>query len=827
MISANSLGQDSADGNGITLSDGSGNIVQGNLIGTDIAGADGAIGNRQNGVLITSGSDGNLIGGMEPGAGNVISGNGQNGVAINGSGADTNVIQNNYIGTDVTGMVAVANGMNDEFGDGIEINGGSGNDIVSNLISGNTKEGVYVYAGATDNTIRGNSIGTNAAGTAAIPNQDDGVDIRETTGNTVGGPEESDANVISGNVHEGIEIAGWVRAIAVGDGATVTPGSSGFGGTLVQGNVIGSNLEGDVVLANLGSGIEIEYSDNNLLSNNFITSNGENGVLIHSGSTLNTVSLSFVSGNSQDGVLIDVNSTDNLINDFNIIVSNGDDGIELRGNANVVQGNQIGNASAGNLEHGVEINGGANNLIGGTDFLADNLIGNNGGYGVALFGRAATDNRIEANFIGTDSTAMVDLGNVGGGVLAQGSGSNTIGGAALGAGNTIAFNDGNGVTVIADPSPSIQKGILANSIFDNDGLGIDLGDDGVTANDVGDGDVGANHLQNYPVITSVTSGTETTILGTFNSLADTNFRIDFFSSPTADPSGFGEGKRFLGTANLLTDASGDAVINETLTGVSVTTGSVVTATATNLTTGDTSEFSAGLQLPGEFDFGDAPDPVDGTSGEYPTLLVNDGARHAIVEGGPHLGNNGPDSEADGQPHLQALGDDNNLTNDEDALEQSNFVLIPGESFRLFLRQGDVAGVLNAWIDYNRDGDWNDNGEQIAANLAVGGDGFVQTIDITVPRDAVQGVSFGRFRMSTQAELLPTGEAPDGEVEDHMFLISGLDFGDAPDSYGTTFDSDGARHATVRERRDQFRDLCARFDRRCGIRWHTRLAGKQR
>ena len=144
-----------------------------------------------------------------------------------------------------------------------------------------------------------------------------------------------------------------------------------------------------------------------------------------------------------------------------------------------------------------------------------------------------------------------------------------------------------------------------------------------------------------------------------------------------------------------------------------------------------------------------------------------------------------------------MGDDNTLTDDEDGLEQGNFVLIPGESFRLFLRQGDVAGVLNAWIDYNRDGDWDDSGEQIATNLTVGGDGFVQTIDITVPRDAVQGESFGRFRISTQADLLPTGEAPDGEVEDHMFLISGLDFGDAPDSYGTTFDSDGARHATVR------------------------------
>src|SRR5262249_58258690 len=105
-------------------------------------------------------------------------------------------------------------------------------------------------------------------------------------------------------------------------------------------------------------------------------------------------------------------------------------------------------------------------------------------------------------------------------------------------------------------SASVENSIRGNSIFSNGGLGIDLGNDGVTVNDHLDPDVGPNNLQNYPLATAVVPGASTEILGSLDSLANTTFALDFYASPTADPSGFGEGKRYLGSANVTTDVNG-------------------------------------------------------------------------------------------------------------------------------------------------------------------------------------------------------------------------------------------------------------------------------
>ncbi len=124
----------------------------------------------------------------------------------------------------------------------------------------------------------------------------------------------------------------------------------------------------------------------------------------------------------------------------------------------------------------------------------------------------------------------------------------------------------------------------------------------MTGNDVGDVDSGANDLQNFPALASAaSSGGNTTILGTLNSAASTTFNIDFYSSPTADGSGFGEGEVYLGSDVVVTDGSGNATINTTLIGVSVTGGHVISATATTLS-GSTSEFSVAVTVM-------APNPV--------------------------------------------------------------------------------------------------------------------------------------------------------------------------------------------------------------------------
>src|SRR5262249_9769025 len=138
-----------------------------------------------------------------------------------------------------------------------------------------------------------------------------------------------------------------------------------------------------------------------------------------------------------------------------------------------------------------------------------------------------TGYQILGNLIGTDATGTSPVGNGGDGILIDAGGvNNTIGGPDPGAGNVIAYNQGNGVTAVG---VSVGNVIRGNSIFNNDGLGIDLGGDGVTPNDPLDADPGPNGLQNFPVITSASGdGGQTVVQGTLNSTPGTTFTLDFY-----------------------------------------------------------------------------------------------------------------------------------------------------------------------------------------------------------------------------------------------------------------------------------------------------------
>jgi hypothetical protein len=132
---------------------------------------------------------------------------------------------------------------------------------------------------------------------------------------------------------------------------------------------------------------------------------------------------------------------------------------------------------------------------------------------------------------------------------------------------------------------------LGNSIYSNGGLGIDLGHNGVTANDAGDGDTGANNLQNFPVLTSATAGGNAlTIQGSLNSTAYTSFRIEVFANSAANSSGYGDGRRYLGSFDVYTDGNGNISFTQQLS-VIVSVGEQISATATNISTHDTSEFA--------------------------------------------------------------------------------------------------------------------------------------------------------------------------------------------------------------------------------------------
>jgi hypothetical protein len=229
------------------------------------------------------------------------------------------------------------------------------------------------------------------------------------------------------------------------------------------------------------------------------------------------------------------------------------------------------------------------NTIGGTTAAARNVVSGNSQIGIGIENAGATNNVVQGNFIGTDATGTLPLGNgsLGGVFLSDGfsgpANNNLIGGMVAGAGNVIAFNTGEGV-VIESNSGFNPTGIaiLGNSIHSNGALGIDLADNGVTANDVDDPDAGPNDFQNFPVITSVmTGGGSTTILGTFNSTPSHDFLIEFFSSPACDPSGNGEGQTFLQSTTIVTDANGDHALNFAF-GSDVTPGHAITATATDL-----------------------------------------------------------------------------------------------------------------------------------------------------------------------------------------------------------------------------------------------------
>jgi len=161
----------------------------------------------------------------------------------------------------------------------------------------------------------------------------------------------------------------------------------------------------------------------------------------------------------------------------------------------------------------------------------------------------------------------------------------------------------------------------------------------------------------------------------------------------------------------------------------------------------------------EIDFGDVPDPT------FPTLLANDGARH-ILDGVTFLGGQ-VDAEPDGQPDPNALGDDNNNIMDEDGVI-FNWPLLTGGPVDITIITSS-AGWLNAWIDYDGDGTWTQTNEHVFINHWFNSGG-AHSLSTIIPPSAVPGISFARFRFSSETGLSFFGLAPDGEVEDYEILI---------------------------------------------------------
>ena len=393
-----------------------------------------------------------------------------------------------------------------------------------------------------------------------------------------------------------------------------TSAGAGVYGISIQAGGAGSTIRGLVINRFGGSGIGL-WGGNNTIVGNYLGTDA--------GGTLDL-------GNGIDGV--EVFSSNNTIGgltaaDRNVISGNQDDGIDLdvAGTGNVIIGNYIGTdatgmADLGNSSDGILIEAGSTgNTIGGTTAAARNVISGNGEQGLD-FVTGALDNIVQGNYIGVNAAGTGTLGNTLHGVLLDGGNNNDIGGTAAGAGNVIANNGSDGIAV----QQGVGHSFLGNAIYSNGGHGIDLANDGVTANDANDADAGANNLQNFPVLNDVqTDGSSSvTIGGVLHSTASETYRIEFFASSAADAGGYGEGARYLGFTTVTANGGGNASFSLTLS-VLVGSGEVVTATATHLvggtTPGDTSEFSQA------FDPNGAPIITSNGGGSTAGVNVNENA----------------------------------------------------------------------------------------------------------------------------------------------------------------------------------------------------------
>jgi hypothetical protein len=320
-------------------------------------------------------------------------------------------------------------------------------------------------------------------------------------------------------------------------------------------------------------------------------------------------------------------------------LAGGANGVFLQGSGNTARGNFIGTDATGTVLFGLSQSGmdvsGTDHTVGGAAPGDGNVIAGAAFYqGLSIAGSGHT---VWGNFIGTDVTGTLDLGNTRIGVNAGGT-NNAIGGILPGQGNVIAFNGGTlgnsaGIYVGGQQIRIRGNRIYGNKTVSNDGLGIDLiaaGNSGVTPNDPGDVDADANGLQNYPILTSAgpaaPQGAGTHIEGVLNSAASTTYDIDFYANPScaSRPQEYLEGQDYIGTTQVTTDGSGNAIIDVTLAAV-VENGSRITATATD-PAGNTSEFSQRLIFAMNPAAGP---PAGGTSVTITGMLFDDGATVSI------------------------------------------------------------------------------------------------------------------------------------------------------------------------------------------------------
>jgi len=677
------------------------NVVQGNRIGTDSVGTN-PIPNGF-GIVVGQNARDNQIGGKRSaGEGNVISGHT---LPIGGTGIvlepifvvptenfpQGNKVQGNRIGVRALSFLPLPNNV------GIKLNGASLNTIgaeetscsdpkdpcdpsdFGNIIGGNITDGVVVEnPGSTANIIRHNFVGVAPDGTA-IPNGGNGMTLKSPQDITV------TENTIGNSGGNGILVEGNAPALnATGE----PPVKRELGGFLVKisGNIIGLKIINGISKApNVLAGIKLSNVTNVLIGDtvqnapkNLISGNDGSGVVIEGQSSGNQINNSIIGtdgegrldlGNGGDGVKV-VDSSNNMIGDNSgvagrdaTISGNVGNGVTIEGQGsqfNSVTSNSIGIFTAisntihrvPNLQNGILIRNGVNNIIGGLNLGLGNKVSGNTRSGILVSGGQATGNSVKFNQIG--GILGTTFGNTIHGVhLTEGAQNNNIGDED--SGNSISGNGGSGIFVEdGEPAPltegtqsSQRNRLVGNTIFNNVGLGIDIFPTGANPNDPGDADEGPNRGQNYPVIDNFSidgNGDLIVLYRLATSTANANYGtngiyIQFFKSDL-----LGQGQTFLNnnfwTVSDQNASSLKSVNLGNAAALGFTLSDLMTATATDAD-GNTSEFVPTGAVP-------TPSPTPNScvlinggfeSGNFSSWTVVDSEPTPVVSGAQALSGN--------------------------------------------------------------------------------------------------------------------------------------------------------------------------------------------
>ncbi len=423
-------------GAGILMRGGANNtIVAGNLVGINPSGVV-AMANQDVGISIEG--SGNIIGGTLSVARNIISGNTGSGILITGAAAMNNVVAGNYIGTDITGLLAKPNA------EGILVtNGASSNTIGGNVagsgntISGNTLSGVLLSS-SSGTVVMGNIIGLGSDGVTILSNSQSGIEVSGGSTNTRigtnadGADDSAERNIISGNTQNGVLISGTTTT-------TVT----------VAGNFIGTDSTGTLDRGNTLDGIAVSSSSGHLIggstaaARNIISGNDDDGLSIIGTSSSNTVSGNYFGvdltganrvGNSRNAVRLSDGATSNTVGGSSVnarnVISGGTSasfgrGVYISGSGtsqNIVSGNYIGlnaagTSAIGSANSGVLIDAGAsNNTIGGSTLASGNVISGHTLAGIAIQNTGTTANTIQNNWVGLNASGNAAVANLEAGI---------------------------------------------------------------------------------------------------------------------------------------------------------------------------------------------------------------------------------------------------------------------------------------------------------------------------------------------------------------------------------------------------------------------------